>query len=321
MSSSVTVSGFLELKHISKSYEGKQAVKDLSLSVPERSIYGMIGPNGAGKTTTIRMIMDIIAPDSGEVLLRGSQVDESFKNRVGYLPEERGLHKKMKIKDVIKFLAELKEYRTDNWDAEIDMWLERMSLADCRDKKVEELSKGMQQKLQFITTVFHQPEIIILDELFSGLDPLNIELVKQSLFDLRSEGATILFSTHVMEQAEKMCDHIVMIHNGDKMLDGALVDVKARFGKNTVHIVFDGAPETVESHPTVERILEFPNYIEAKLKPGADHMQLLRDIVATNNVSRFELVEPSLYNIFIETARIDPEKVSLDVQKEGALHV
>jgi len=312
---------FLELRQISKTYGSKQAVKHLSLSVPEKSIYGMIGPNGAGKTTTIRMIMDIIAPDTGEVLLRGSLVDESFKNRVGYLPEERGLHKKMKIKDVIRFLAELKEYRPDNWDAEIDMWLEKMSLNDCRDKKVEELSKGMQQKLQFITTVFHKPEIIILDELFSGLDPLNIELVKQSLFDLRNEGATILFSTHVMEQAEKMCDHIVMIHNGEKMLDGPLANIKARFGKNTVQIVFDGSPAAVESHPAVERILEFPNYVEAKLKAGADHMQLLRDIAAQNTVSRFELVEPSLYNIFIETARIEPEQVGLDVQQKGALHV
>ncbi len=312
---------FLELRNISKSYGEKQAVKDFSMTVPEGSIYGMIGPNGAGKTTTIRMIMDIIAPDTGQILLRGTQVDESFKNRVGYLPEERGLHKKMKIKDVIRFLAELKEYKTQAWDEEIDFWLDKMSLNDCRDKKVEELSKGMQQKLQFITTVFHKPEIVILDELFSGLDPLNIELVKNSIFDLRAGGATILFSTHVMEQAEKMCDHIVMINEGQKMLDGELATVKAQFGKNTVQIVFDGDPGFVEKHSTVARVLTFPSYIEAKLNDGADHMQLLRDLVANNSVSKYELVEPSLYNIFIETAGIAPNSEQSEILKEGALNV
>jgi ABC-2 type transport system ATP-binding protein len=312
---------FLKLKNISKSYGDKRAVEDFSLSVPEKSIYGMIGPNGAGKTTTIRMIMDIIAPDSGQVLLRGTQVDETFKNHVGYLPEERGLHKKMKIKDVIRFLAELKEYKTQNWDEEIDSWLAKMSLSDCRDKKVEELSKGMQQKLQFITTVFHKPDIIILDELFSGLDPLNIELVKNSIFELRSEGATVLFSTHVMEQAEKMCDHIVMIHEGVKMLDGELGAVKARFGKNSVHIVFDGDPGFVERHPTVSSILAFPSYLEAKLNDGASHMQLMRDLAANYSVTRFELVEPSLYNIFIETAGVAPDSEQFKDLKEGALDV
>ncbi len=312
---------FLELKNISKSYGEKQAVKSFSLSVPKNSIYGMIGPNGAGKTTTIRMIMDIIAPDTGQVLLNGVEVDEKFKNRVGYLPEERGLHKKMKIKDVIRFLAELKEYKTDDWDAEIDSWLSKMSLADCRDKKVEELSKGMQQKLQFITTVFHKPDIVILDELFSGLDPLNMELVKNSIFDLRNEGATILFSTHVMEQAEKMCDHIVMINDGQKMLDGELSEVKARFGKNTVHLVFDGDSQFVESHATVEHIVKFPQYLEAKLKDGADHMLLLKDLAANNSVTKFELVEPSLYNIFIETASIDPNSDQFKELKEGTLNV
>lgn len=300
------MSDYLRLNNISKSYGDKQAVRDLSLSVPEKSIYGLIGPNGAGKTTTIRMIMNIIVPDSGEVLVKGQKVGEEFKNRVGYLPEERGLYKKMPVTEVIKFMARLKGYESGDWTAETDHWLSRMNLVETKSKIVEELSKGMQQKLQFITTVFHKPEIIILDELFSGLDPLNIELVKNTLFELRDNGATILFSTHVMEQAEKMCDYIAMIRDGDKILDGSMGEVKAQFGKNSVQIVYSGDTTTINNHAAVESVLEFPNYLEAKLKDGADHMSLLRDLSQSASISRFEKVEPSLYSIFLEVARIDP---------------
>jgi ABC-2 type transport system ATP-binding protein len=296
---------YLRLENIKKTYEDKEAVKSLSLSVPRGAIYGIIGPNGAGKTTTIRMIMNIIAPDSGSRLINGSTPGTDFNDKVGYLPEERGLHKKMKVMDILKFMARLKSYSSSDWKAESEGWLETMGLTEATDKKVEELSKGMQQKLQFITTVYHKPEFIILDELFSGLDPLNIEIVKNQLFKLRDAGATILFSTHVMEQAEKMCDHICMIKEGDKILDGPIADVKAQFGKDTVHISHDGDSALIRNHPTVKELIEFPNYFEAKLNPGADHMDLLRDLVGQMTLYRFELVEPSLYNIFLTAAGID----------------
>ncbi len=310
---------FLNLENVSKSYDGKVAVRGLDLKVPAGSIYGLIGPNGAGKSTTIRMIMNIIAPDTGVIYAKGKPIDESFKSLVGYMPEERGLHKKMKSHEVITFLAQLKGYNPKTLKTEIDEWLERMGLADCRDKRVEELSKGMQQKLQFITTVFHKPELIVLDELFSGLDPLNIELVKSALTDLRKAGATILFSTHVMEQAEKMVDYVAMIRAGKKILDGKLSDIKSRFGKNTALISLDeGNSDLIRQHPAVDRTMEFGNYYEVALKSGADHMKLLRDIAAGARINRFEMVQPSLYNIFIEAAKVDPTAEELVELHGGA---
>ncbi|UCC43393.1 MAG: ATP-binding cassette domain-containing protein, partial [Candidatus Zixiibacteriota bacterium] len=195
---------FLKLEEVHKEFAGKPAVNRLSLGIPRGVLYGIIGPNGAGKTTTIRMIMNIIAPDSGRILFDGSEVDSGFRNRVGYLPEERGLYKKMSLREVVTYMADLKGQPSKQTASQIDPWLERMGLQDYRDKKVEELSKGMAQKLQFITTIIHDPDIIILDELFSGLDPVNIELIKGILLDLKRAGKTVLFSTHVMEQAEKL---------------------------------------------------------------------------------------------------------------------
>ena len=313
------MSSILQLENISKAYDGKIAVHDLSLAVPAGSIYGIIGPNGAGKTTTIRMIMNIIAPDSGEVLFNGKKVDETFKDLVGYLPEERGLYKKLTLREVITYMARLKSYRPATLNQEIESWLERVDLSDYIDKKVEELSKGMQQKLQFVTTIFHKPKIIILDEIFSGLDPLNMELIKDILFDVRKNGATILFSTHVMEQAEKMCDFVMMIRAGEKILDGSLADVKSQFGTNTAQIVLSsGDPAQVKAHPVVSSVVEFPSYIEATIKSGANHMDLLRDLCATATVSRFELMEPSLYSIFIEVAKVAPESAEGLGVKESA---
>jgi len=195
---------YLKLEQITKRFDEKTAVDRLSLEVPRGVIYGMIGPNGAGKTTTIRMIMNIFAPDDGTIYFDGRPVDGSFRNRVGYLPEERGLYKKMTLREVVVYMAELKDRPKKTTERLVKPWLERMGLEGYLDRKVEELSKGMAQKLQFITTVIHDPEIIILDELFSGLDPLNIELIKNTILELKREGRTILFSTHVMEQSEKM---------------------------------------------------------------------------------------------------------------------
>ncbi len=296
----------LTLDRIRKEYDNKVAVNDLSLEVPDGVIYGIIGPNGAGKTTTIRMVMNITVPDSGQVLYNGSPVQEEFKDRVGYLPEERGLYKKMTLLEVITYMAELKGKSASSIAKDIDPWLERMDLAAYKARKVEELSKGMQQKLQFITTVIHDPEMIILDELFSGLDPLNIELIKNTILDLKRAGKTILFSTHVMEQAEKLCDHICMISGGNKVIDGKLSDVKAQFGKNTVQIDIEGDGGFVRSLPGVRNLSEFNNYVEVELNDGADPDALLKAIVQKVSVRRFEVMEPSLYSIFINMAKVDP---------------
>ncbi|MBI5266740.1 MAG: ATP-binding cassette domain-containing protein [candidate division Zixibacteria bacterium] len=301
---------YLQLEHIRKQYDGKVAVEDLSLAVTKGSMYGIIGPNGAGKTTTIRMIMNIVPPDSGQVLLDGRPADASFKDKVGYLPEERGLYKKMTLAEVITYMAELKGVSGSRARSIIDPWLDRMELRAYRNRKVEELSKGMQQKLQFITTIAHDPEIIILDELFSGLDPLNVELMKNVLLELKKAGKTILFSTHVMEQAEKLCDHLCMISRGQKVLDGRLADVKAQFGRNAVRVEIDGDGSFIKSLPGVSSITEFTNSFELRLGNGGNPSSVLRSIVEKVNVRRFEIVEPSLYDIFIEVAKVDPAEMT-----------
>jgi len=262
--------------------------------------------------------MNIIAPDSGRILFDGREVDGSFVDRVGYLPEERGLYKKMKVSDMITYMAELKSCPASKARERIDPWLEKMGLAQYRDSKVEELSKGMSQKLQFITTLLHEPDIVILDELFSGLDPLNIELIKGVLLDLKRQGKTILFSTHVMEQAEKLCDYICMISSGQKVIDGRLSEVKARFGSNVLQVDMEGDGAFVRSLPGVKSMDEFNNYIEIGFEDGADPDLILKGIIEKVKVRRFEIMEPSLYRIFIETAKIDPSDLK---REEGGDHV
>ncbi|RKX23935.1 MAG: ABC transporter [Candidatus Zixiibacteriota bacterium] len=308
----------LKLEKVRKQYGDKVAVDDLSLDVPKGSIYGIIGPNGAGKTTSIRMIMNIIAPDSGTIQFEGRKVDGSFRDRVGYLPEERGLYKKMTLKEVITYLADLKGYPSKKTAKAIGPWLEKMNLAEYTDQKVEELSKGMAQKLQFVTTVLHEPDIIILDEIFSGLDPINIELIKNVLLDLKREGRTILFSTHVMEQAEKLCDHVCMISRGQKVLDGTIGDVKAQFGRNAVQIGFEGDGKFIRDLPGVREMTEFNNYVEIHLEANAKPHEILKAAVDKLTVSRFEVMEPSLYDIFIDTAKVDPAELHAE---EGGSHV
>ena len=303
---------YLKLNRIRKAYDGKVAVDDLSLDVPAGSIYGIIGPNGAGKTTTIRMIMDIIAPDSGEILIEGKKPGNDFKNNVGYLPEERGLHKKMTLEEVIVFFAELKGANRKEIYSDIDPWLKRMSLSEYRNRKVEELSKGMQQKLQFVTTMIHKPKLIILDELFSGLDPINIELIKNILLEEKRRGTTILFSTHVMEQAEKLCDYICLINKGKKVLDGRMAEIKTRFGTDTIQVEMEGDGAFAADIPGVESFTEFNNYIELKLGDNADTQMILKKLSDKVKISRFEIVEPSLYNIFISVANIDPEELTIN---------
>lgn len=296
------MNGYLQLRGISKRFGDTVAVDRLDLDVPRGKIYGIIGPNGAGKTTTIRMIMNIIAPDSGDILLDGKPVSGDFKNIVGYLPEERGLYKKMTLRDVIMYMGRLKEASRKDIDKTMDSWLERMDLLAYRDKKVEELSKGMQQKLQFITTLIHIPDIIILDELFSGLDPVNVELIKNVLLELKREGRTILFSTHVMEQAEKLCDFICMINKGKKVLDGSLNSVKSTYGKNSIHLEIDGDGSFLDSIPGIKSVTEFTNYFELTLDEIEKSNDVLKAVAERVAVLRFERITPSLYNVFIQEA-------------------
>ncbi len=309
---------YLELENIRKAYDGKVAVENLSLSVPKGVLYGIIGPNGAGKTTTIRMVMNIIAPDSGRVLIDGKPADISFLDRVGYLPEERGLYKKMTLREVILYMAELKGCKPAVAKERTLPWLKRMSLEQYIDKKVEELSKGMQQKLQFLTTVLHEPDIIILDELFSGLDPLNVELIKGILLEQKRAGKTILFSTHVMEQAEKLCDFICMISHGKKVLDGKISEVKARFGKNAIQVEIDGDGSFIKNLPGVAAVTDYNNFKELRLRENASPHVVLKQIIEKVPVRRFELVEPSLYDIFIEMAKIDPSELHKQHEAVGA---
>lgn len=307
----------LELENIRKAYDQKVAVDRLSLSVPRGVIYGIIGPNGAGKTTTIRMIMNIIVPDSGNIMFDGKKADISFLERVGYLPEERGLYKKMTLRQVITYMAELKGCPRKTTAGRISPWLEKMGLIEYIDQKVEELSKGMQQKLQFITTLIHEPDIIILDELFSGLDPINVELIKGILMDLKREGKTILFSTHVMEQAEKLCDNICMIANGTKVLDGKIGDIKSQFGKNTVQIEIEGDGSFIKQLPGVSNVTEYNNYLEIALTENTDPHSILRQMIDKVKVRKFELAEPSLYEIFIRMAKINPKVLENQAGETG----
>ncbi len=300
------MTGYLQLRGISKRFGSTVAVDGLNLDVTKGKIYGIIGPNGAGKTTTIRMIMNIIAPDSGEILLDGKPAGAGFKDIVGYLPEERGLYKKMTLREVILYLGRLKRAPRRNIEPRMDPWLERMNLLEYKQRKVEELSKGMQQKLQFITTLIHDPEIIILDELFSGLDPINVELIKNILLELKRDGRTILFSTHVMEQAEKLCDYICMIDRGKKVLDGSLMGVKSTYGQNSVHLEIDGDGSFLETLPGIEAVTEFTNYFELTLGDISRSNEILRAIADRVTVLSFERITPSLYNIFIREAGVKP---------------
>lgn len=300
---------YLKLNNIRKEYDGKVAVDNLSLNIPRGVIFGIIGPNGAGKTTTIRMIMNIIAPDSGTITFDGQPVDESFKDRVGYLPEERGLYKKFTVEEVMIYMAELKGQPASITRTRIDGWLEKMGLSEYKTKKVQELSKGMQQKLQFVTTILHDPDIIILDELFSGLDPINMDLMKDIILDMKRDGKTVLFSTHVMEQAEKLCDHICMINRGHKVLDGTLTDIKRHFGRNSIQIDMEGDGAFIRQLAGVKGVSEFNNYIELQLKDDADPNVLLKEIAQIVSIKRFEIMEPSLYEIFIDVAKVDPSEL------------
>jgi ABC-2 type transport system ATP-binding protein len=291
----------LTLAHVTKRFDEFTAVDDLSLTVRAGRVFGLLGPNGAGKTTTIRMIVNITQPDEGRIELFGASLSAKLQDRIGYLPEERGLYKKMKIGDQLRFFAELKNFSGARAAAVIDRWLERMKLSEWKNKKAEALSKGMQQKIQFIAAVAHDPDLLILDEPFSGLDPVNMELLKEIVLEFKAAGKTIIFSTHLMELAEKICDDICLINRSRKILGGSLREVKRSFGRNSVSLRVEGGDGVLEDKSLVSSIKPHSDSVEALLAEGADPQELLRRLLASGaRITRFELVEPTLHDIFIE---------------------
>jgi len=290
----------LSLHQVSKSFGEKKAVDGLDLEIQAGEIHGLLGPNGAGKTTTIRMALNIYAPDTGTVRLFGGPPSQQTADRIGYMPEERGLYTKMKVHDLLVFLAALKGLTVREAKPRIGRWLERMDLADRRDNRVQDLSKGMQQKIQFIATILHDPELIVLDEPFSGLDPINTNMLKNIMVELRQAGRTIIFSTHIMEQAERLCDSICLINGGRKVLEGSLVSVKGRYGHNAVALAYEGDGSFLRTHDLVRSVNDYNSYVEVRLADGADPQRLLADLVGRLRVKRFEIVEPSLHDIFIQ---------------------
>jgi ABC-2 type transport system ATP-binding protein len=303
-SSRTPAASIVEVDRVSKAYGKKIAVNELSLSIEAGSMFGLLGPNGAGKTSTIRMIVGITMPDSGQIRLFGKPFSRDQLTRVGYLPEERGLYKKMNVLDQLIFMGEIRGLTASVARTRAQNWCERLSIADVMEKKTEELSKGMQQKIQFISTLLHDPDFLIMDEPFSGLDPVNAVLLQDTLLDLRKEGKAILFSTHRMDQVEKLCDSICLVHGGQAVLHGRMRDVKGRYPRNRVLLDFQGDAAFL-SDPLVthsaDEVKNFGNHAELKLNAGADPQALLRHFMQSTQVYRYELVEPSLEEIFIQT--------------------
>lgn len=305
----------LEVKNLSKTFDGVHAVDNASFVVPEGSVFGLIGRNGAGKTTTIRMMMNIYMPDSGEVILRGSKVGQEFKNKVGYLPEERGLYKKMKVLETLMFFAEVKGKSGKKVEKNAMEYLKRFDLADRKLSKIEDLSKGNQQKIQFITTVLHDPEFIILDEPFSGLDPINTNLLKEIILEKRKEGRIIIFSTHNMDFAEKMCDHLAMIDNGKIILSGSIAEIKSRFSQKNVSLNYEGDISFLENHPIIEKISDFGNTTGIRVKEQEHTQQLLKMLVEKNVlVKKFDANDITLQEIFIELAGSEEDVLNKEVK-------
>jgi len=291
---------------VTKRFAGHTAVDALSLSVPSGLIYGLLGPNGAGKTTTIRMIMDIYEPDEGSVRLFNDVAGgRTHSARIGYLPEERGLYPKMRVLDVLTFLAETKGVARKTARAKSLEWLERLGLADWRLRKVSDLSKGMQQKVQFISAVLHDPELVVLDEPFAALDPVNRQVLLDTVIDFRRRGKTVLFSTHIMEHAEQLCDRLCIIARGKKLIDGSLAEVKRTRGGKHLIVAFDGsqggAHQVFADRRLVAKLQDFGQQAELELAPGADAQEILRALVDSGaRVSHFELASPSLHKIFVD---------------------
>ena len=312
----------IELDGISKRFAGHTAVRSLSLTVPRGGIYGLLGPNGAGKSTTIRMILSILLPDEGKVTLFGGEpASRNLSERIGYLPEERGLYPRMKVAEQLTFLGEAKGLPRPRARALTTQWLDRLGIGDWGAKKVQDLSKGMQQKVQFIGALLHEPELVILDEPFSGLDPVNSQVMRDVVVEIARSGGTVLFSTHIMEQAEKMCDRVAIIARGEKVVDGRLADIKSEAGGRHVALAFhrnqEVAARVLGDRTLVSRVDDYGASAEAELAEGAASDQLLRARVSADvGISRFELVEASLQSIFI--AKVGTDAASAPAREDMA---
>ena len=297
----------VELAGVTKAYENKVAVDDLSLSIEAGQMFGLLGPNGAGKTSSIRMMMGITMPDSGRINLFDKPFDRKSLDRVGYLPEERGLYKKMKVIEQLVFFGEVHGLGAEEARTRATAWAKRMEIDESLNKKTEELSKGMQQKIQFIATLMHDPGLIVMDEPFSGLDPVNAVLVERTLLELKDQGKAIIFSTHRMDQVEKLCDAICLINNGKAVLTGKVREIKSRYERNHVIVEFEGSDAFLKSEEIAEA-KNFSGHAEIKLKPHGNAQKLLHDASAVATIYRFELVEPSLEEIFIQTVGGKPNE-------------
>lgn len=292
----------VRLRGVEKRFGDTVAVEDLSFELPAGTICGLLGPNGAGKTTTIRIILDIVGPDAGTVEVLGRPVDPDVRDRVGYLPEERGMYQRMRVSEHLAFFGQLKGMRHSEARREALAWLERLDLAHRAEDRVETLSKGMQQKVQFIATVLHRPDLLILDEPFSGLDPINVDLLRQIVLERKRDGATVLFSTHAIEDAEKICERVCMIAGARKVLDGSLREVKEAAGRRHVILSYEGDPGFLVD-PSVEAATDHGRWVEIRLAPHGDPQAVLRRALdAGVRIERFELAEPSLREIFLERA-------------------
>ncbi len=295
----------IELEQVNKHFGSHHAVRDISMQIPEGSVYGFLGPNGAGKTTTIRMIMSILYPDSGRLQVLSSLSPESVKDRLGYLPEEKGLYKKMKTAELIAYFGTLKGLKRRDAMQRAKTLLEKFGLGDTINQRCDSLSKGMGQKVQIIATIIHEPEIVILDEPFSGLDPINVEMVRDVILDLKADGRTVLFSTHIMEQAEQLCDHVLLINHGRKMLDGPTSEVRGGFD-NTILVDYQGDPALL-AHPDITRINNMGNQAELSLAESADAQQIVMALMQKLTINQFSVKEPSLHEIFVRVVGESPE--------------
>ncbi len=290
----------ISIRAVRKAYSGHVAVKDLTIDIPRGAVFGLLGPNGAGKTTTLRMVMNVIAPDAGSIEILGHAAGSAIRDRIGYMPEERGLYQRMVVEEQLLFLAEIKGLSRTDAHRRLGPWLERLGLGEWRKRKLNELSKGMQQKAQFVATILHDPDILIMDEPMSGLDPVGASTLREALLDLRRQGKTLVLSSHQMETVERLCDAIALINRGEKLLDGPVSEVKARHGKNTVVLAFDGDGAFLRDLPAVSKVTDFGRYVEIRMEDGADPQEILRQATARLRLSRFEVVEPSLHDIFVE---------------------
>jgi ABC-2 type transport system ATP-binding protein len=290
----------VELAGVTKAYESKVAVRDLSLAIEAGQMFGLLGPNGAGKTSSIRMMMGITMPDSGTVSLFDKPFERRSLERVGYLPEERGLYKKMKVLEQLVFFGELHGLSAAESRKRATDWAQRLEIADALTKRTEELSKGMQQKIQFIGSVLHDPGLIVMDEPFAGLDPVNATLLERTLLEFKDQGKAILFSTHRMDQVEKLCDSICLINNGEAVLAGRVREIKSRYERNHVIVEFEGSADFLAS-AEIAQAKNFSGHAEIRLKPHGNAQKLLHEATAVATIYRFELVEPSLEEIFIQT--------------------